>query len=77
MRQTDRTVKRAFYLGALCMGGAVLLANSLHWFITPAAYGASSGQRIGVVAQAAVALAVALWGYARFKRLPAVAVEKP
>lgn len=63
-----------FYRGAMTGMLFILAADSLHWFITPAAHPvASTARSIGVAVQAVLFLAGAWW----FWRRPGPEMEQP
>ena len=61
-------MKRLVYQGMLIGILITIVADSVHWFITPASQAASSGRRILVGVQIVVVGALAFWVWRRAKR---------
>jgi hypothetical protein len=61
-------MKRLIYQGMLIGMLITIVADSIHWFITPASHQASGTRRIAVFIQIVVIGAIAFWVWRRAKK---------
>jgi len=66
---------KMFVLGAAFMAGLSLMANALHWFISPAAYVASDTRTLLIAAQALAGIAIAAYSYVWSRRSAAATLQ--